>query len=85
VTNFCNQLHRDLVKQLAYASVWGTSTKHMPQRVGAAHVLDDQDVVQVMKKKKMAADNSELRGRFRNQSDEPKRIQDRVKKAALKT
>eukprot|EP00241_Pyramimonas_parkeae_P005727 CAMPEP_0114270220 /NCGR_PEP_ID=MMETSP0058-20121206/27109_1 /TAXON_ID=36894 /ORGANISM="Pyramimonas parkeae, CCMP726" /LENGTH=404 /DNA_ID=CAMNT_0001388917 /DNA_START=6 /DNA_END=1220 /DNA_ORIENTATION=- len=85
VEHFCIQLHRDLAKQLAYASVWGTSSKHYPQRCGAPHQLEDEDVVQVVKKKKVQTDNSELRGRFRCTSDEPKRIADRVKKAALKT
>jgi hypothetical protein len=41
--------------------------------------------VQIVKKKKQTADNSELRGRFRTTSDEPKRIADRVKKAPLKS
>jgi len=85
VEHFCNQLHRDVSKSLNYAAVWGTSSKHYPQRCGAVHVLQDEDVVQIVKNKKAQADNSELRGRFRNQSDEPKRIADRVKKAALKT
>jgi hypothetical protein len=36
-----------LAKQLQYAAVWGTSSKHYPQRCGAGHVLEDGDVVQV--------------------------------------
>ena len=28
----------------------GTSTKYSPQRVGISHVLDDEDVIQIMKK-----------------------------------
>ncbi len=28
----------------------GTSTKHNPQRVGMAHILEDEDVVQIIKK-----------------------------------
>ena len=28
----------------------GTSTKHNPQRVGLTHVLEDEDVVQIVKK-----------------------------------
>jgi len=85
VEKFCEHLHRDLAKQLEYAAVWGTSSKHLPQRCGAAHKLEDEDVVQIVKKKKAVADNSELRGRFRTEKDEPKRIADRVKKAPLKT
>ena len=32
------------------AVVWGTSVKHNPQRVGKDHVLNDEDVVQIVKK-----------------------------------
>lgn len=32
------------------ALVWGTSVKHNPQNVGKDHVLNDEDVVQVVKK-----------------------------------
>jgi hypothetical protein len=46
-----SRLHKDLAKQLAYALVWGTSSKHYPQRCGASHVIDDEDVVQLVKKK----------------------------------
>ncbi len=80
---FCGQLHAELAKQLAYALVWGTSTKHYPQRCGAAHELHDEDVVQLVKKK--TAVGSDARGRFKTQSDTPARIADREKKKALKS
>lgn len=32
------------------ALVWGSSVKHNPQRVGKDHILNDEDVVQVIKK-----------------------------------
>ena len=32
------------------ALVWGSSVKHQPQKVGKEHVLNDEDVVQVVKK-----------------------------------
>lgn len=32
------------------AYVWGSSAKHNPQRVGKEHVLNDEDVVQIVKK-----------------------------------
>jgi small GTP-binding protein len=44
---FCQQIHKDLLERFSYAQVWGISTKHMPQRCGRAHVLMDEDVVQV--------------------------------------
>lgn len=30
--------------------VWGSSVKHQPQKVGKDHVLNDEDVVQIVKK-----------------------------------
>lgn len=30
--------------------VWGSSVKHQPQRVGIEHILNDEDVVQIVKK-----------------------------------
>lgn len=32
------------------AHVWGSSVKHQPQKVGKDHVLNDEDVVQIVKK-----------------------------------
>ncbi|KAJ3011631.1 Developmentally-regulated GTP-binding protein 2 [Thoreauomyces humboldtii] len=51
VEDVCRALHKTLVDEFNYALVWGTSTKHNPQRVGLTHVLEDEDVVQVVKKK----------------------------------
>jgi ribosome-interacting GTPase 1 len=39
-----------LVKDFKIALVWGSSVKHQPQRVGKDHVLNDEDVVQIIKK-----------------------------------
>ncbi len=79
---FCRQLHAELAKQLAYGLVWGTSAKHYPQRCGLTHELQDEDVVQLVKKKQATGEG---RGRFKSKSDEPSRISDREKKKALKT
>ena len=35
---------------MKYAMVWGTSVKHNPQKVGKDHQLNDEDVVQIIKK-----------------------------------
>ncbi|GFQ06581.1 developmentally-regulated G-protein 3 [Phtheirospermum japonicum] len=35
---------------LESALVWGSSVKHKPQRVGREHELEDEDVVQIIKK-----------------------------------
>ena len=83
VTNFCKQVHATLHKEFKYAVVWGTSAKHPALRAGLAHQLEDEDVVQVVKKKNVPT--GEERGRFKTKSDAPDRIADRVKKAALKT
>jgi len=50
VEDFCNKLHKSILRQFKYASVWGSSVKHNPQRVGKEHILEDEDVVQIIKK-----------------------------------
>lgn len=50
VEGFCNKLHKTMVKQLKYALVWGASAKHRPQKVGKDHVLQDEDIVQIVKR-----------------------------------
>lgn len=35
---------------LSSALVWGSSVKHNPQKVGKDHVLEDEDVIQLVKK-----------------------------------
>lgn len=41
-------IHKDLLSKFKYALVWGTSAKHGGQRVGLEHVLEDEDVIQVV-------------------------------------
>lgn len=50
IEGFCNKLHKTMVKQLKYALVWGSSAKHRPQKVGKDHVLQDEDIVQIVKR-----------------------------------
>mmetsp|Transcript_6579 Transcript_6579/g.11925 ORF Transcript_6579/g.11925 Transcript_6579/m.11925 type:complete len:379 (-) Transcript_6579:51-1187(-) len=50
IEQFCNRLHRSLIDSFAYAWVWGKSAKHQPQRCGKEHVLEDEDIVQIVKK-----------------------------------
>ncbi|KAJ1660962.1 GTP-binding protein rbg1 [Dispira simplex] len=50
VEDFCNNIHKAILKQFSYALVWGSSVKHNPQKVGKEHILKDEDVVQVVKK-----------------------------------
>jgi len=48
--DLCMKIHKSLVQDFKYALVWGTSVKHTPQRVGIDHILDDEDIVQVINK-----------------------------------
>jgi hypothetical protein len=81
--HFCRYIHKNMLEEFNYALVWGTSSKHMPQRCGLAHHLEDEDVVQIVKKKVIGG--SEARGRFRQGGNEYVRTVDREKKKPLKT
>ncbi|KAI6215943.1 hypothetical protein M3Y94_00444400 [Aphelenchoides besseyi] len=50
VEDFCLKIHKTLAKDFKYALVWGLSVKYSPQRVGIEHVLQDEDIVQIIKK-----------------------------------
>jgi hypothetical protein len=50
VEDFCNKIHKQIMKSFKHALVWGVSSKHRPQRVGKDHVLCDQDIMQIVKK-----------------------------------
>jgi len=49
VEAFCNRIHKGLVRDLKFALVWGRSTKFNPQKVGKDHILEDEDVIQLVK------------------------------------
>ena len=49
VEDVCNKLHRNLKKEFRYALVWGKSVKFGGQRVGLSHVLEDEDVLTIIK------------------------------------
>jgi len=48
IEDVCRKLHRDFVDKFRYARVWGTSVKHEAQRVGIAHNLADEDILQII-------------------------------------
>ncbi|TSK31310.1 hypothetical protein Baya_3420 [Bagarius yarrelli] len=50
VEHVCHRVHRTLASQFKYALVWGTSTKYSPQRVGLTHIMEHEDVIQIVKK-----------------------------------
>ena len=49
IENFCNKIHKGIMSQFKYAWVWGSSVRHQPQKVGRDHLLQDEDVVQIVK------------------------------------
>jgi developmentally-regulated GTP-binding protein 2 len=51
IKDVCMQIHRTFASRFKYALAWGSSAKHQPQRVGISHVLEDEDVVQLMASK----------------------------------
>lgn len=50
VERFCKKIHRALINDFKYAWVWGTSVKYNPMKVGKGHTLEDEDVIQIVKK-----------------------------------
>jgi len=47
---FCQKIHKQMMQNFRYAWVWGRSVRHNPQKVGKDHKLEDEDVVQIVKK-----------------------------------
>jgi ribosome-interacting GTPase 1 len=43
IEDFCNKLHKQLVSQLKYAWVWGSSVRHQPQKVRTAYTAEYLD------------------------------------------
>ncbi|KAI4130511.1 MAG: hypothetical protein LQ347_003345 [Umbilicaria vellea] len=52
IEDVCDQIHRTLKETFKYAMVWGTSGKYslQSQRVGLSHLVNDEDVVQIVAK-----------------------------------
>ena len=49
VEDICNKLHRRMKKEFRYGMVWGKSVKFGGQRVGLNHILQDEDVLTIIK------------------------------------
>lgn len=49
IEDVCNKLHRKMKKEFRYSMVWGKSVKFGGQRVGLTHVLEDEDVLTIVK------------------------------------
>jgi len=50
VKSLCANISTQMLRDFNYALVWGTSAVHAPQRCGLSHILDDEDVVQIVTK-----------------------------------
>ena len=53
VEDVCNKIHRRMKKQFRYGMVWGKSVKFGGQRVGLNHILQDEDVLTIIKRRGM--------------------------------
>ncbi|MEW6329003.1 MAG: GTP-binding protein [Candidatus Micrarchaeota archaeon] len=51
VEEVCNKLHRGLKEEFKHALIWGKSVKFGGQKVGLKHVLQDGDVVMIIKRR----------------------------------
>ena len=49
VEDICNKLHRRMRREFRYGLVWGKSVKFGGQRVGLTHILQDEDVLTIIK------------------------------------
>ncbi|RMW39938.1 MAG: GTP-binding protein [Nitrosopumilus sp.] len=49
VEDICNKLHRRMRREFRYGMVWGKSVKFGGQRVGLSHILQDEDVLTIIK------------------------------------
>ncbi len=49
IEDVCNKLHRSMKKEFRYGLVWGKSVKFAGQRVSINHVLEDEDVLTIIK------------------------------------
>jgi small GTP-binding protein len=49
IEDVCNKLHRSMKKEFRYGLVWGKSVKFAGQRVSIHHVLEDEDVLTIIK------------------------------------
>jgi len=50
VGDVCNKIHREMVEQFKHAQIWGKSARFGGQRANLDHVLQDGDVVFIVKK-----------------------------------
>ena len=51
VEDICNKLHRRLKREFRYGLIWGKSVKFGGQRVGLNHIMIDEDVLTIVKRR----------------------------------
>ena len=51
IEDVCGKIHRNMRSEFRYALVWGRSVKFGGQRVGLSHVLCDEDVLTIIKRR----------------------------------
>jgi small GTP-binding protein len=51
VLDVCNKLHRKMKSDFRFGLIWGKSVKFGGQRVGLKHILQDEDVLTIIKRK----------------------------------
>ena len=49
VEDVCNKIHRRMRREFRYGLVWGKSAKFAGQKVGLSHILQDEDVLTIIK------------------------------------
>jgi ribosome-interacting GTPase 1 len=49
ILDVCQKIHRKFAGEAKFAMVSGTSVRFSPQRVGMEHVVQDGDIVTIMK------------------------------------
>jgi hypothetical protein len=49
ISDVCKKIHKKIVGEAKYALVSGNSVRFSPQRVGMDHVVEDRDVVTIVK------------------------------------
>ena len=51
IEDVCNKIHRRMRREFRYGLVWGSSAKFDGQKVGLTHILEDEDVLTIIKKR----------------------------------
>ena len=49
ILEVCNKIHRNVKREFRFGMVWGKSVKFGGQRVGLNHILQDEDVLTIVK------------------------------------